>query len=173
MGVRRDRGPLPVPPPLRGIAVDGANVIASSKHRPLERLDLVVAWFQAWRPDLPIQVFLDHATACRCRPAAQAVLRVRCEDTTPGRARYAVVPRELEADAVLLAHARAHQALVVSNDRFFDHEELRRNAITVQFRLAGDELQVDGEATWFRSPGTAQRIAMADLRALGRSDELA
>ena len=160
----RRRGPLPTPPPLRGIVIDGSNVIASSRARPIERLDVVVAWFQHWRPDLPIQVFVDHATAVRCRPDAQDVLRARCADVTPGRARYAVVPREEMTDAVVLQHARAHQALVVTNDRYFDHEELRKNAITVQFALAGLDLQVHDEATWFRSPGVALRVPMAQLR---------
>jgi hypothetical protein len=163
-GPRRRRAPLPTPPPLGGIVIDGSNVIASSKLRPIERLDLVVAWFADWRPDLPIQVFLDYTTARRCRPDAQDILRARCADVTPGRARYAVVPLEAMTDVVLLQYARDHDALVVSNDRFFDHEELRQNAITVQFTLAGDQLAVFEEATWFRSPGVALRVAMRDLQ---------
>lgn len=86
-GPRRRRDPLPTPPPLGGIVIDGSNVIASSKLRPIERLDLVTAWCRDWRPDLPVRVFLDHTTAVRCRPAAQDVLRARCADVTPGRAR--------------------------------------------------------------------------------------
>lgn len=167
MTVRRRRGLPPLPPPLGAIVVDGANVIASSRARPLERLDLITAWFQEWRPDLPIQVFVDHATAVRCRPEVQAVLRARSNDVTPARPRYAVVPRDRLADEVLLQHARAHAGLVVSNDRYFDFDDLRRNAITVQFTLAGMELHVFDEATWFRSPGTALRVPMATLRALG------
>lgn len=167
-GPRKHRGPPPLPPPLGGIVLDGANVIASSKLRPIERLDLVTAWFHAWRPDLPIVVFVDHATAMRCKPPAQEVLRARCADVTPGRARYVVAPRGEPADGFVLAHAREHGALVVSNDRYFDFEELRQNAITVQFTLKGDDLLVYDEATWFRSPGSAERIAMADLRLLGR-----
>lgn len=163
-GPRRRRAPLPTPPPLGGIAIDGSNVIASSKLRPIERLDLVVDWFTAWRPDLPIMVFLDHTTAVRCRPEAQDVLRARCADVTPGRARYAVVPLEHMPDVVLLQYARDHGALVVSNDRFFDHAELRENAITVQFTLAGEQLTVFDEATWFRPSGGAQRVPMAELR---------
>lgn len=164
-GPRKRRPPLPAPPPLGGIAIDGSNVIASSKLRPIERLDLVVDWFHAWRPDLPILVILDYTTAVRCRPEAQDVLRARCADVTPGRARYAVVPLAAMPDAVLLEHARAHGALVVSNDRFFDHEELRRGVITVQFTLAGDQLAVFDEATWFRPSGGAQRVRMVDLQA--------
>lgn len=166
-GPRRRRAPLPTPPPLGGIVVDGSNVIASSKLRPIERLDLVLAWFTAWRPDLPIMVFLDHTTAVRCRPDAQDILRARCADVTPGRARYAVVPLEAIPDVVLLEYARGHHALVVSNDRFFDHEELRKNVITVQFKLAGDQLAIHDEATWFRASGGAQRVWMTDLQANG------
>lgn len=150
--------------------IDGSNVIASSRLFPIERLDVVVGWFHDWRPDLPMQVFVDHTTARRCRPAAQDVLRARCADVTPGRARYAVVPLEEIPDVVVLQYARQHRALVVSNDRYFDHEELRKNVITVQFTLADLDLRVDDEATWFRSPGTAVRVPMADLqrmRALG------
>ncbi|MBL8751083.1 MAG: hypothetical protein JNK78_18130 [Planctomycetes bacterium] len=164
MAGRKRRGPPPLPPPIAGIVIDGSNVIASSRARPIERLDVVVSWFRAWREDLPIQVFVDCTTARRCRPDAQAVLRARCEDVTPGRARYAVVPLEEMADEVVLRHARAHAALVVSNDRFFDHEELRKNVITVQFTLADLDLAVYDEATWFRSPGTAQRVPMDVLR---------
>lgn len=165
MGSRHARpGPTAVPPRLRGIVIDGANVIATSKVRPIERLDVVTAWCQAWRADLPVMVFVDHATAVRCRPDAQAVLRARCEDVTPGRPRYAVVPREQFADEHVLRHAREHDALVVSNDRYFDFDDLRQNVITVQFTLAGDELRVFDEATWFRSPGTAVRVPMVELQ---------
>ena len=168
-GPRKRRDPLPSPPPLGAIVVDGSNVIASSKQRPIERLDLVLAWLHAWRPDLPIMVFLDWTTAVRCPPDAQDVLRARCADVTPGRPRYAVVPLEALPDAVLLQYARDHHGLVVSNDRFFDHEELRRSVITVQFTLAGDRLEGVDEATWFRPSGGAQRVPMAVLKALPRA----
>ncbi len=166
-GPRRDPPSL-LPPPLGAIAIDGANVIASSKHHPVERLDLVTAWCAMWRPDLPVQVFVDLTTAKRCRPAAQAVLRARCEDVTPGRARYAVCPPGQPADEPVLRFARERQALVVSNDRYFDYDDLRANVVTVQFTLADGVLQVYDEATWFRSPGTALRVPMAVLRERGR-----
>ncbi len=148
--------------------VDGANVIATSKVRPIERLDLVTAWGQAWRPDLPIVVFVDRATAVRCKPPAQAVLRARCEDVTPTRPRYVVTPIDEPADPYLLQAARDRNALVVSNDRYFDCEELRQNVVTVQFTLVGDQLQLYDEATWFRSPGCAERVPLAVLQQLGR-----
>jgi len=156
---------LPEPAPLGGIVIDGSNVIASSRLRPIERLDVVVAWFHAWRPDLPMQVFVDWTTARRCRPDAQDVLRARCADVTPGRARYAVVPPEAIPDVVVLEHAREHRALVVTNDRYFDHEELRENVITVQFTIVDLALRVFDEATWFRSPGLALRVPMTELQA--------
>ena len=168
---RRHRGPLPIPPPLRGIVLDGSNIIASGSGRATMRLDLAERWFHSWRPDLPIQVFIDSTTARRCRPEIQDELRARCMDVTPGRARYAVCPRGEPADFYVLQHARDHQALVVSNDRFFDYEELRANVITVQFTLAGTEFVVNDEATWFRQPGSAQRITMVELQKLGLGGE--
>jgi hypothetical protein len=166
-GPKRDP-PTQLPPPLGGIVIDGANVIASSKHHPIERLDLVTAWCASWRPDLPVMVFVDAATAKRCRPDAQDVLRARCADVTTGRARYAVTPRAEFADEHVLRWAREHAALVVSNDRYFDWEDLRANVTTVQFALADGELRVFDEATWFRSPGTAVRVPTSVLRELGR-----
>ena len=160
-GPRRRRGPLPEPPPLGAIVVDGANVIASSRFRPIERLDLATAWCRAFRPDLPVTVFVDHATAMRCQRPAQATLRARCEDVSPDRPRYVVTPRGESADEYVLRFAREHGALVLSNDRYFDHEELRRNAITLQFRLRGDAFEAYDEATWFRSPGVALRVALS------------
>ena len=167
MAMRKHRGPLPTPPPLRGIVIDGSNVIASGSGRATMRLDLAEAWFHTWRRDLPIQVFVDSATARRCRPEIQDELRARCMDVTPGRARYAVCPRGEPADSYVLQHARDHQALIVSNDRYFDYEDLRSNVITVQFTLAGTEFTVFDEATWFRTPGVALRVLMTDLQKLG------
>jgi hypothetical protein len=165
MGGPRRREPLPLPPPRRSIVVDGSNVVASSKARPLQRLDLVAAWAAAWRPDLPVMVFLDHATAKRCRPEVQDVLRARCLDVTPGRPRYAVVPREEFADEHVLRFAQAHHGLVISNDRYADWEDLRADVVLAQFHLAGDDLQVADEAVWFKPSGGAQWVALADLRA--------
>jgi hypothetical protein len=165
--MRRHQGPPPLPPPLGGIVLDGSNVIASGGRRAIERLDLALAWCAGWRPDLPVMVFVDRSTARRCVPAQQDVLRARCADVTAGRPRYAVVPAEASADEEVLRWAGEHHALVVSNDRYFDFEELRRNVVTVQFTLAGDTFTVYDEATWFRSPGSAERVPMATLRSLG------
>lgn len=146
--------------------IDGSNVIASSTARPLARLELVLDWCRQWRPDLPVHVFMDHRTIGRLVPAAQAQLAAWSEDVTPGRARCTICPRGVAADTFVLAWAREHDALVITNDRYFDHAELRRNVVTVQFTLASDRLAVFDEATWFRAPGAALRVAMAALRAL-------
>ncbi len=166
--MKRPKPPLPEPPPLRGIVLDGSNVIASGSRRAIERLDAATAWAADWRPGLPTMVFVDWGTARRCRRDQQDVLRARCADVTPGRPRFAVVPQEATADAYVLAWAREHNALVVSNDRFFDHEELRLGAITLQFALrstpSGELFEPFAEATWFRPSGGAQRVPIADLR---------
>ncbi|MEZ6038670.1 MAG: hypothetical protein R3F29_14405 [Planctomycetota bacterium] len=164
-GPKKPAPPPEPPPPLGAIVVDGANVIASSRFQPIERLDLVEAWCRHWRPDLPVMVFVDYATAMRCQPQAQQVLRARCADVTPGRARYAVCPRGEPADEHVLRHAREHRGLVISNDRFWEHEQERVGTVTVQFRLQGTSFEPSGEATWFRPPNSAVRVALAALRA--------
>ena len=165
------RQPDPVPPALRGLVIDGANVIASSRFRPVERLDLVVQWCHDWRDDLPIQVFIDHTTAMRCQRKDQETLRGRCQDVTPGRPRYAVCPRGESADGHVLEHAREHGALVISNDRFWDFDDLRIGTITLQFRLKGDDFAPHEEATWFRPPDSAVRVPVTTLRELFKTDD--
>ncbi|MGC6486911.1 MAG: NYN domain-containing protein [Planctomycetota bacterium] len=160
-GPRRP-SPPPSPPPRRAVVVDGANVIASSRRRPLERLALAERWSAAWRPDLPVWVFLDYSTAVTCPRDAQQVLRARCQDVTEGRPRYVVTPHRESADAYLLDHARAQDGLVLSNDRFWDHEERRDGVVTLQFHLKGDDLRVYDEATWFCGGG-ATRVPLAAL----------
>lgn len=163
--MRRRKPPLPDPPPLGAIVVDGANVIETDGKGAISRLDLVVAWAAVFRPDLPVVVFVDASTARRLRPEQQDVLRARCADVTPGRARYAVTPRDEPADPHLLRHAQLHQGLVVSNDRFFDEEELRLGVLTLQFHIRGGAFVPSDEATWFRPSGGAQRVSVCDLAA--------
>ena len=158
------RKPDPIPPPLRGIVIDGANVIASSRFRPMQRLDLVEAWCRDWCEDLPVHVFVDHTTARRCQRPDQATLRARCADVTTGRARYAVCPRGESADGYVLSHARDHSALVISNDRFWDFEDLRVGAIVLQFKLKGDVFTPYEDATWFCPPSSAVRVLLTSLR---------
>ena len=156
------RAPEPPPPPRRAIIVDGANVIASSRRRPLERLALAEQWCSEWRPQLPVWVFVDYSTEMTCARDVQQVLRARCQDVTEGRPRYVVTPHRESADTFLLEHAREHDGLVLSNDRFWDHEDLRDGVVTLQFRITNRDLQVFEEATWFRSGG-AVRVALDAL----------
>ena len=74
-----------------------------------------------------------------------------------------VCPRDEPADPYLLAHAREHGALVVSDDRYFDYEELRAGVITLQFRFRDGAFEPFAEATWFRPTGGAQRVAVSAL----------
>lgn len=166
----RHKPPLPEVPPRRAIVIDGANVIASSKRFPLERLDLATAWAQAGWPQLPVTVFLDRSTAVRCRPEVQDVLRARCVDVTPGRPRYVVCPRGEPADEHLLAFAQQHDGLVLSNDRYADFDDLRQGIVLVQFELAGDRFVVQPQAVWFRPPNGAQWVEVAALRAAAPGD---
>lgn len=160
---RRDR-PLPQPPPLRGIAVDGSNVIADAPAWTRDRLRAVVRWFHGWRPDLPITVFLDDATRRRADAATAAALQQWSTAGIDGAAALRVCGPDERADAVLLQHAQAGRALVVSNDRFFDHAPLREDVVTVQFGWSTLGLQPFAEATWFRRRGQAVRVAMAALQ---------
>jgi hypothetical protein len=162
--MRRRAEPLPAPPPLGGIAIDGSNVIASGAAFTLDRLDAVLAWCADWRPELPVVAFVDAGTARRLRRAAQDALRLRCQDVTPGRARHVVCPPDAPADEILLAHVRGCHGLVVSNDRYADFDELRTGVVTLQFRFAAGAFVPFVEATWFRPTGGAQRVDLAALR---------
>jgi len=161
--MKKRRPPLPEPPRLGGIVIDGSNVVASGNAFTLERLDQALDWCRSWRGELPVQVFFDASTARRLRPEVQDVLRARCADVTPERARHVVCPRGESADAYLLEHAGEHAALVISNDRYFDHEELRTGLITLQFRCREGVFEPFDVATWFRPSGGAQRVDLADL----------
>ena len=163
--MKRSKPPLPDPPPIRAVVFDGSNVLASNGRGGLERIDRALQWCAERWPTLPRMVFLDANTARRLRPAAQDVLRARCADVTPDNARFAVAPPEDEADGHVLAYARDHQALVISNDRFFDYEDDRLGVITLQFRFDAGAFVPFEEATWFRPSGGAQRVAVADLLA--------
>ncbi|MCR9247207.1 MAG: hypothetical protein NXI31_19415 [bacterium] len=154
---------MPAPPPLAGVVLDGSNVLATNGRGGLERIESALVWFADRVPDWPQMVFLDAATARRLRPEVQDVVRARCTDVTPGRARWAVSPPDLEADLHVLEFARGHRALIVSNDRFFDYDELRRDVITVQFRFVAGGFEPFDEATWFRGSGGAQRVGLGDL----------
>jgi hypothetical protein len=159
----RPAGPLPAVPPRRAVVIDGANVIATSRRFPIERLDLATAWAQERWPTLPITVFLDHSTAVRCRPEVQKVLRARCEDVTPSRPRYVVCPQHEPADEHLLQHAQQHDGIVLSNDRYADFDDLRVGIVLVQFELLDGRLLAQDPAVWFRPPNGAQWVPLAEL----------
>ncbi len=159
----RRRTQAPTPPALGGIAIDGSNVIASGLGRAGQRLELAVAWFRAWRPDLATSVFLDDSTFLKCSGAAATRLEQLCADSNE-QLRFVRCPLRSPADVHALEDAVSRQALLVSNDRFWDHEPLRRGAITVQFVLEANAFRPYEEATWFRPSGGAQRVALRDLR---------
>ena len=55
--------------------------------------------------------------------------------------------------------------VILSNDRFWDHEELRSGVIRVQFVLRSGELRVYDQATWFPSArGAAVVVPMEVLQ---------
>jgi hypothetical protein len=160
---RRRAGAPPSPPPLGGIAIDGANVIAATRSRAIERLQAAVQWFRSWRPDLAIHVFIDHTTYRACSAAVQQELD-RLAATSSDRVHCAVCAPGEPADVPLLRHAAATRSLVVSNDRFFAHADLRANALTVQFAFADGAFTPVDPATWFRTPGQARWVPLADLQ---------
>lgn len=163
----RRPGPPPLPPPLRGIAIDGSNVIASSIARGDRRLELALQWCRDWRPDLPVAVFVDSATFGRCAAAVRARLQqwLDAPGAVPHGASFCVGPRATSADPLVLQHAVANAALVVSNDRFADHAGLRCGVVTLQFECSGDRFAPYPEATWFTPSGGATRVGLDRLQA--------
>jgi hypothetical protein len=157
----RHREPWP-PPPLRGIVLDGSNVVANASVRAAERLRLATAWFRDWRPDLPQHVFFDQATFARCAPSMQRQLLAEF-DQPARRLGWTLGPPGESADPLLLRHAAEHGALLVTNDRFWDHEQLRRGVLTLQFVLAGTGFRPYAEATWFLPSGAARRVGLQQL----------
>lgn len=155
----RDSAP---PPPLRGIVIDGSNVVASGLRRASERVRMAVGWARGFRPDLPVMVLIDDSTFLRCGAEQNETLTAMCRESTDAL-RVRRCPLRTQADPALLEHAR-EGALLVTNDRFWDHEPLRRAVLTVQFALRGDEFRVYDEATWFDADGGARRIPLAALR---------
>jgi hypothetical protein len=151
---RRRTASPPLPPPLGGIAIDGANVIANVAARADARLGAAVAWCRQWRADLPVAIFVDHTTAQRCTLTVDHV----------------VAPAGEPADVALLQHAAATASLVISNDRFFAHDALRANAVTLQFTFTRGAFVPVDPATWFRTPGQAVWVPLAALQSAQRID---
>lgn len=159
--------PPPVPPTIGAVVIDGSNLVADAPGWTRDRLQSAVRWFRGFCPELPITVFLDASTLRRCDAEAQAELARWAEAGIDGGGSLRLCGRHELADVLLLQLARQQRALVVSNDRFFDHEELRQNTVTVQFLWSTAGLQPFAEATWFRTKGQAVRVAMALLQRSG------
>jgi hypothetical protein len=160
---RRRPLPPPAPPPVRAIVVDGSNVIASGSARARERLQLALAWCRVFCADLGVELFVDHATVGRCSGDVQDWLRAQA-GAAGASPRVVLCPPAVAADAPLLRRAAELQALVLSNDRFFDHAALRAGVLTLQFVLARGEFAPADHATWFRARGPAVRVPLAALR---------
>lgn len=155
------RRPAPVPPPIGGIVVDGSNVIASGLGTAAARIERVEDWCLAFGPDLPITVFFDAG-----RRTAPAALRA-----PPPRVERVLCRSGENADAALLEAAAARRAIVVSNDRFFDHAELRADLLTLQFELRRGSFAPYPYATWFRRRGTAVLVPLDVLRTRHPTDD--
>ena len=149
--------------PLGGIVIDGSNVIASGSGRATMRLDLAEQWFRAWRPDLPIQVFIDSTTRAVAGPRSRTnCARVHRRDAGPRALRRG--PRGEPADPYVLQRARSPGPRRVERPLLRLRGSARQLGVTVQFTLAGTEFTVFEEATWFRKPGSALRVLMARTR---------
>jgi hypothetical protein len=142
--------------------MDGANVIASGSSRALERLSLALDWLAAWQPKLPVRIFVDSTTFARCRPDARNWL-CAAQATAARTPTVELCPEGTEADIPLLQFAQREQALVLSNDRFFDHASLRAGVLTLQFALERSSFLPAAEATWFRLVGQAIRVPIDQI----------
>jgi hypothetical protein len=163
----RSQSSAPAPPPVRALVVDGSNVIASGSARAGERLQLALAWCRAWRADLGVELFVDHATAGRCDNDVLQWLRRHAAPGAADRAPRVVLCATGEpADGPLLRRAAELQALVLSNDRFFDHAALRAGLLTLQFVLARGAFAPADHATWYRARGQAVRVPLAALHGI-------
>lgn len=161
MGVRRKKPEPDPPPPPRAIAIDGSNVTASSTAGAARRLELAMSWCRAFAPQLPVVVFFDHSTLRRLGPEMEQQLR----DVALGaNADLRVAAAGRPADPELLAHAHEARALTLTNDRFWDFEDLRRDVILLQFVCDTAGFRVPDEATWFLPSGAARRVAVAAIR---------
>lgn len=160
--MRRRRQPPPAPPAIAAIVVDGANVIAHDGARACDRLELAERWCRTFAPRLPVFVGIDAATVAHLGQPRFAAQGARLAAALAA-GRWQASPAGLPADAFLLQKTRDLAALLLSNDRFADHDELRRQAIVLQFTLVGDRFTPATEATWFRWPGHAHRIDWTDL----------
>lgn len=162
--MRKKRIELPPPPPPLGLVFDGSNVTASAISGAPRRIEQALAWARDWAPRLPVVVVFDQATLHRLGGDLEAAIRDAC---AAKGAEVRVAERGVPADPGLLAYACASRSLVLTNDRYWDFEDLRRDVILVQFQAARGEFRVLDEATWFVPSGAARRVAMKDIRPVG------
>lgn len=164
MGVRRKK-PEPEPPPKPlGIVIDGSNVTASAMSGASRRLRQALTWCSSFGPSLPVLVFFDAATLRRLGPESEASLH---EVVDAAGAQMRVAAPGAPADPELLAHAHETRSLVLTNDRFWDFEDLRRDVILLQFVCDAAGFRVPDEATWFLPSGAARRVRVDALRSAG------
>ncbi len=158
MGVRRRLPDPEPPPPPRAVVVDGSNVVASATSGAEHRVREVFAWLAQFAPALQVTVFFDAATLRHLGAERQAALLTTVREAG---AEARVVEK---ADPALLAFAYEQRALVLTNDRYWDHEDLRRDVVLLQFVCDRSGFRVPDEATWFTPNGGARRVRLAALR---------
>ena len=158
MGVRRRQPEPDPPPPPRAIVVDGSNVVASATTGAQRRIEDALAWARAFAPALPVTVFFDTATMRYLGGEREAAL-LACVRAAGAEAQVVGA-----ADPALLAFAYEHRALALTNDRFWDYEDLRRDVVLLQFVCDQRGFRVPDEATWFTPSGGARRVRVDALR---------
>ena len=158
MGVRRRQPEPDPPPPPRAIVVDGSNVVASSTSGAQRRIEDALAWARAFAPSLPVTVFFDAATL--------RYLGGEREESLLAVVRAAGAEARIvdAVDPALLAFAYEQRALALTNDRFWDYEDLRRDVVLLQFTCDRNGFRVPDEATWFTPSGGARRVRIDALR---------
>jgi hypothetical protein len=157
---RKKPEPAPPPPP-EAIVLDGSNVTASAVSGAPARLAAALSWCSDFAPRLPIAVWFDASTL---RRLGAEVERRLADAAAPHGAEVRVAAPGTAADAAILAEARSRRALLVSNDRYWDHEDLRRDVLLLQFVCTGGSFRAYQEATWFLPSGAARRVALTLLR---------
>jgi hypothetical protein len=158
MGVRRRQPEPDPPPPPRAIVVDGSNVVASATTGAQRRIEDALAWARAFASSLPVTVFFDTATMRHLGVERETAL-LACV-----RAAGAEAHAVDAADPALLAFAYEQRALALTNDRFWDYEDLRRDVVLLQFVCDQRGFRVPDEATWFTPSGGARRVRVDALR---------
>ncbi len=161
MGVRRKKPEPEPPPPPKGIVVDGSNVTASATSGAARRLSQALDWCASFGTALPVVVYFDAATLRRLGAESESALQ---QLARAAGAEFRVAPVGVPADQGLLEHAQQARAIALTNDRFWDFEDQRRDVILLQFVCDGKGFRVPEEATWFLPSGAARRVRVDALR---------